>query len=804
MSEPTTTAPPADPAPEDPRVTEALEEYLAALEAGQVPDRNELLARYPDVADQLAEQLEGLEFLHRTATQLQGRSCAGPAVGGVPLGPAAPPLEDYQIIREVGRGGMGIVFEAVQRSLHRRVALKVLSLGAAPDPRRLQRFKNEAQAAAQLQHPNIVPVYAVGCEHGVHYYAMRFIDGKTLRELIRELRDGTAAAAAAAAAAEITDSVSVPVRLHARTARQMMAPEGTGPAAGGDDDLSLPPGPLPLPDATSSGGGLPGRDREFFRRVAWIGVQAAEALDHAHQMGVIHRDVKPANLLLDEKGQLWVADFGLARWSAEDALTTTGDILGTLRYLSPEQASAGRGLVDHRTDVYSLGATLYELVTLQPVAFGDDPQELLRQIFSEDPPPPRRWCRDVPRDLETILLKALGKRVEDRYATAQEMADDLRRFLDGRPVLARRPTLREQAGRWASRRRPLVAAVVGLLLVSVVGMAAVTLVIGREEARVRAAYEEEARARRTEEEARRNEAAARARAEENFRQAQQLLDYVAEIAAVDMASESDLPNVRRKLLQACLAYYKDLIEQQNDNRLTRAELLQGYSRVATILEAVGRRDDAQAAWAQVHRIALTFGDGQATLHLVPADNRLRLLRLAPVQDDLKLSPDQRRTILDLEAQRRERLRCKPGQPADKEQAEAIEKEILAQLNPEQARRLGQLLLQQAGTAAFQDPAVRAGLDLTPAQGEALTLIRKHAEGTPRSPGVGGKPTPLERSLQVLTPDQTARWRELVGEPFPGVLPPAEVALCLGGLTIEVTPAGAKSEPARDKDAGEQK
>ena len=185
--------------------------------------------------------------------------------------------------------------------------------------------------------------------------------------------------------------------------------------------------------------GCPVRDEAFFRQAAWIGVQAAEALEHAHQMGVIHRDVKPANLLLDDEGRVWVTDFGLARWPADDALTMTGDLLGTLRYMSPEQASARRGLVDHRTDVYSLGATLYEMVTLQPVCPRRRPAGAAAPDPHEDPVPPRRLCRDIPRDLETILLKALGKQVEERYATAQELADDLRRFLDGRPVLARRP-----------------------------------------------------------------------------------------------------------------------------------------------------------------------------------------------------------------------------------------------------------------------------------------------------------------------------------------------------------------------------
>src|SRR5205085_5778169 len=166
------------------------------------------------------------------------------------------------------------------------------------------------------------------------------------------------------------------------------------------------------------------------RRLAEWGVQAAEALDHAHQAGIVHRDVKPANLMLDERGNLWVTDFGLAHVQhSEASLTRTGDLVGTLRYMSPEQALAKRVVIDHRTDVYSLGVTLYELLTLHPALDGRDRQELLRQIAFEEPPPPRRHNPAVPRELETVVLKAMAKEPADRYASAQELADDLRRFL---------------------------------------------------------------------------------------------------------------------------------------------------------------------------------------------------------------------------------------------------------------------------------------------------------------------------------------------------------------------------------------
>lgn len=207
-----------------------------------------------------------------------------------------------------------------------------------------------------------------------------------------------------------------------------------------------------------------GRGWEYYRTVARWGVQAAEALDYAHQVGVVHRDVKPGNLLAEGRGQLWVTDFGLARIQSEASLTATGDLVGTLRYMSPEQALAKRVPIDHRTDVYSLGATLYELLTLRPVFPGSDRQELLGQIASDEPVPPRRLDRTVPADLETVVLKALEKNAADRYATAQELADDLRRWLEDRPIRARRPSWRQVAARWARRHRPVVGAGAVLLL----------------------------------------------------------------------------------------------------------------------------------------------------------------------------------------------------------------------------------------------------------------------------------------------------------------------------------------------------
>jgi tetratricopeptide (TPR) repeat protein/serine/threonine protein kinase len=436
------------------RLGTVLAACIEAVDKGEA-DADMVVARYPEYAAELREFFAAQERAERLAAPLQSILLAPQTVNTADAASALPnPLGDFRIVREVGRGGMGVVYEAEQLSLGRRVALKVLPLAAALDPRGLQRFQNEARAAAGLHHTNIAPVYAVGSEHGIPYYAMQFIDGQTLAKVIADLR------------LQLADFNKQPLA----SLPDGAAPTGPySPEAACQSAIRHPQSAIGSTSPVallSTEGGL--RGREYYRAVAGLGVQAAEALDCAHQLGVVHRDIKPANLMVEAGGHLWVTDFGLARVQADASITTPGDVVGTLRYMSPEQALAKRAVIDHRTDVYSLGATLYELLTLRPAFPGKDRQEIMRQIAFEDPPVPRRLNRGVPAELEAVVLKAMEKSPTDRYGTAQELADDLRRWLDDRPILARRPSWVRRTARWARRHKPLVGAALAVLVMAAV------------------------------------------------------------------------------------------------------------------------------------------------------------------------------------------------------------------------------------------------------------------------------------------------------------------------------------------------
>jgi serine/threonine protein kinase/Flp pilus assembly protein TadD len=446
------------------------DEFLERIARGEQPAVEDYARNYPEIAAVIRDVFPALQLLHRSTADVplpddwasrQGPRCLG----------------DFRLLREIGRGGMGVVYEAEQVSLGRRVALKVLPVGATIDPRQLQRFQLEAQAAARLHHTNIVPIHAVGFENGIPFYAMQYIEGGSLAELIGELRrlDGVDSVngrkpslidpemstfAACLATGIFPQPADYPMNRGSGVDRPGI------PAETGAPSRSTGQAPLGARFHRTPSGSSASlhRDREYIRAVARLGVQVAEALDHSHSRGILHRDIKPANLLLDAQGQLWVTDFGLAQIQGSPGVTASGDLPGTLRYMSPEQALGLRIIVDGRTDIYSLGVTLYELFTLRPAVDGEDRATVLRNIAECEPAPLRQMNPSVPRDLETVLLKAMAKEPSARYATAKDLSDDLRRFLEYRPVKARRPSAFDRAAKWARRYKTAVVAVTSSLI----------------------------------------------------------------------------------------------------------------------------------------------------------------------------------------------------------------------------------------------------------------------------------------------------------------------------------------------------
>ncbi len=448
------TDPELDPAPfdRDERLGEAIETFLALDEVGQAPSIEQFAAGYPELADDLVEALDGLALV---------RGLVGGPEGGHRLEEGRR-VAGYRIVRELGRGGMGIVYEAVHVGLDRPVALKVLGGYATPDSSGRRRFLNEARTAAGLHHTHIVPVFDVGQVGGLCYYAMQRIEGCGLDRVLKQMRRDRSTAAGSTQGSGSRPTASTPKFAESPLHWSRSSNSNSGNLLVESGGLLVPP------QDEDSAPFQPPRGSAYYRWVVAIGRQAAEALGHAHAAGVIHRDVKPSNLLVDARGTVWVADFGLARRLADPSQTQADSLLGTPRYMSPEQAKTGP--IDGRSDVYSLGATLYELLTLQPPFDGQSAAELIEQIRLKEVAPLRKWDPRIPRDLETIVLKCLAKRPADRYASAIELAADLGRYLAMEPVRARRIGPIGRAWRFA-RRHPAVAGVSTVATIAVLSTA---------------------------------------------------------------------------------------------------------------------------------------------------------------------------------------------------------------------------------------------------------------------------------------------------------------------------------------------
>ncbi|MBU0639239.1 MAG: protein kinase [Planctomycetes bacterium] len=469
----------------DARLLDLVEGDLPAEQANQVRTH---LEECPACAAKYRETRQIVGDLG-AARSIDEQEWDGDVRSAAPVSSSAPPVAstigDFELQEEIGRGGMGVVFRARQISLSRVVALKVLSTGVIQSERAVTRFHKEAQAAARLHHTNIVPIYAQGHEAGHFYYAMELIEGKSLDQVLKDdphfLRLEPAGEDSAESAAEAT---LTPVADAGRPAADhaTVQPAPTGSSA------SLIRSSISMLMRRGAAVRTERRARDF-KRIARLIAEVADGLNHAHEQNVVHRDIKPHNLLLGHDDKLHITDFGLARLLDEPGLTLSTELVGTPAYISPEQITAGGQAVDRRTDVFALGVTLYELLARQRPFQGETYDQIITRILKEEPKPPRRIDPHIPADLETICLRAIEKEPARRFRTCAEMARDLRRYADGFPIVSRRIGPLSKAGRWIRRHPARTAATASTIMV--VALAPLLLWIARAqaEARLDRAYE---------------------------------------------------------------------------------------------------------------------------------------------------------------------------------------------------------------------------------------------------------------------------------------------------------------------------
>jgi serine/threonine protein kinase len=646
------------------------EEFLERYRQGQRPSLKEYIDRHPELAAEIKEVFPAMALMENVA--LADESLAGDAARPATTTSGTTPqqLGDFRILREVGRGGMGIVYEAEQVSLGRHVALKVLPRKMLVDEQQRRRFEREAKAAAKLHHTNIVPVFGVGEHDGLPYYVMQFIHGLGLDDVLHELKhmksnvtslpqtlstrggaqgEGNGempASGQEVSAADVARSL-LTGEFHVRTGA-LEAPELAESAPKAEDAIlgSGSQGTDTLCSRESSSGQLSdsftlssslmfpgsgcavssskGKKATYWQSVAHIGVQVADALEYAHKQGIQHRDIKPSNLLLDTSGTVWVTDFGLARADNEDHLTQTGDIVGTLRYMPPE---AFEGRADKRGDIYSLGLTLYELMALKPAFEERDRHQLIKQVTTEEPARLDKLSRFIPRDLVTIVHKAIDREPGRRYANAAEFASDLQRFLDDEPIEARRISSMERLGRWC-RHHPGVATLTAALAVLLLAVTVASILaavrfdrLAREEA---ALAENERQARRAAVEAKEQEAALRKQAEESKKQAEVNLqeaerqkhraefnfakarkaveDYFTTVSESQLLQVPGMQPLRRELLQSALRFYQDFLSKRGNDPAIRGELAAAFLRVAKIHKELDKARDSHQFYEQACRL----------------------------------------------------------------------------------------------------------------------------------------------------------------------------------------------------------
>lgn len=507
------------------------DEYLNRRRKGEQPGIEEFTARFPGLADLIQQTLETIQFIDDLNAPLTS-TFAGVVSGSSEL---QPEITDFRIIRKIGQGGMGVVFEAEQESLGRRVALKILPSHLSKDEKFVERFQREARAAANLHHTNIVPVFEVGQQGETLFYAMQYIEGLPLDEVQKEV-----------------------VRLKEQgteTSQSSISKLMSGSDSGSTSSRNQ-------------------RQQNYYKSIAKLGADIADALGYAHDRSIIHRDVKPSNLILDTEGVVWLADFGLAK-TTDSELTETGDFLGTARYMSPERF---KGQADQRGDIYGLGITLFELATLRRPFDAPDRLQLIDQIANAEPRRPGEIDRHIPLDLETIILKSMEKDPRRRYQNATEMALDLRRFVDDQPIHARRASAFERLTRWVRKNKAQTAAMVSMA-VGILILVVSTVLIQQQRDIANANFEEAEKQKLA--------------ADKNFQLAFDSVDkFYTKISEETLLNEPGMESLRMELLNSAGDFFDEFTRLRKGDSDVRLEYIAARYRQAKIAAEIGSTDHA--------------------------------------------------------------------------------------------------------------------------------------------------------------------------------------------------------------------
>lgn len=640
---------------------ELADEFATRHRRGERVSIEEYAQRYPQFATEIRELFPSVVAMEHLRHSKRTKH-------GVAATPAPVELGDFRIVGEIARGGMGVVYEAEQVTLGRRVAVKVLPQQALRSERDVQRFEREAQTAAKLHHTNIVPVFGVGEQDGMHYIVMQLIHGVGLDEILVELKrilhdhddDEKEGQQATSRSSNVKRSAITLLRetlqrdataasQHGIKTKVVSTGNGKQRVARHVVPNHLVPTELRAERDNRQTVSTAAKIRScvgsaYYQNVAKIGLQAASALSYAHQHETLHRDVKPGNLLLDDEGVVWMADFGLAKAIEHNSVTWTGDIIGTLAYMAPERFEGNASAL---SDIYSLGLTLYELLTFERAYDGKDRVALMHRVANEDLPAPRKLNPHVPRDLETIVLKAAARNPRDRYNSAEELAEDLDCFLADRPIQARRVSNAERFVRWCRRNRAVasIAAAALFLLVTV------TL----------AGYF--------------RETAQRQRAEATSMLAVKALDEIygqfaprqlsVPIAVAPdeddeeaLLGSAELPLSKdvALLLENLLRFYDDLSKQADDTKSLAIKSISANRRVGDIRRRLGEFDEARSTYEQaierVENLDARIRDTQSVrLEYARIQNGLGMvLRERRLYDDVIKAHQQAQSRLDVNSQ----------------------------------------------------------------------------------------------------------------------------------------------------------